>query len=151
METKAVTKTRNAWPLLFENTGWFDKFFNTPVDEYFNAGRVMNVPAVNVTEAHDVYGLTMAAPGLEKENIKIEVKDGMMTIRAEKEKEEKEEKDGRFNRREYNYASWSRSFTLPENCNENKIAAEYRNGELKIRIPKTEVKTPEQGKTISIS
>lgn len=151
METKAVAKTKNGWPSLFESSGWFDKFFNTPIDEYFNLGRVMNIPAVNVIESDGTYGLTMATPGLEKGDIKIEVKEGMLTISAEKEKEEKEEKEGRFNRREYNYSSWSRSFTLPENCDENKILAEYKNGELKISIPKTEVKKTEEAKKIAIS
>ena len=60
-------------------------------------------------------------------------------------------KSGRFNRREYNYRSWSRSFTLPENCNYGKIEAEYKNGELKIVIPKMEVKEPKKVKSISVN
>jgi len=151
METKEVTRARPGWPTLFDNGGWFEKFINTPRDEYFNVGKVMNVPAVNVNETDGNYALSVAAPGLEKKDIAIEVVDGVMTIRAEKEKEEKEEKNGRFNRREYNYSSWSRSFTLPEDCDDTKIAAEYKNGELKITIPRTEVKKIEKAKTININ
>lgn len=151
MDTRAISKPRNGWPSMFENSGWLDKFFNTPIDEYFNMGKVMNVPAVNVKETDGIYGLTIATPGLEKNDIKIEVKEGMMTISSEKESEEKQEKEGRYNRREYNYSSWSRSFTLPDDCEESKIMAEYKNGELKITIPKTAVKKPETAKTISIS
>ena len=149
METKEVMRAKPGWPTLFDNGGWFEKFFNMPLDEYFNVGKVMNVPAVNVKESDGMYAITLAAPGLEKKDFTLEVSEGIMTIRAEKENEEKEEK-GRFNRREYNYTSWSRSFTLPEDCDDTKIAAEYKNGELKITIPRTEVKQVEKAKTINI-
>jgi len=74
----------------------------------------------------------------------------MLTISCEKEKEEKEG-NARFNRREYNYRSWSRSFTLPENCLTGQINAEYKNGELLIMIPKTAVKEPKKVKNISVN
>ncbi len=149
METKAVDKPRTSWPTLFDS-GWMEKFFNAPLDEFFNFGKVMNVPAVNVTETDKDFKLSIAAPGLEKKDFKVDAFDDMLTISAEKEKEEKEEKD-RYNRREYNYQSWSRSFTLPENCDLTKINAEYKNGELKIFIPKREVKEPKKVKTISVN
>ena len=150
METKAVDRPKTSWPTLFDN-GWMEKFFNAPLDEFFNYGKVINVPAVNVTETEKEFKLCVAAPGLEKKDFKIEALDEMLTISAEHEKEVKEEKDGRFNRREYNYSSWTRSFTLPEICNFNKIEAEYKNGELKIFIPKMEVKEPKKIKSISIN
>ena len=150
METKAVDRPKTSWPTLFDN-GWMEKFFNAPLDEFFNYGKVINIPAVNVTETEKEFKLCVAAPGLEKKDFKIEALDEMLTISAEHEKEVKEEKDGRFNRREYNYSSWTRSFTLPENCNFNKIEAEYKNGELKILIPKMEVKEPKKIKSISIN
>lgn len=149
METKAVDKPRTSWPTLFDS-GWMDKFFNAPLDEFFNFGKVMNVPAVNVTETDKDYRLSIAAPGLEKKDFKVDAFDEMLTISAEKEKVEKEETD-RYNRREYNYSSWSRSFTLPENCDFGKINAEYKNGELKIIIPKKEVKEPKKVKNISVN
>jgi HSP20 family protein len=151
METKAVAKTRNSWPSLFENGGWMNNFFNTPLDEYFNFGKVMNVPAVNVNETDTAYNLSIAAPGLEKNDFKVECVNGMLTIMAEKEKEEKEEKkNGHYNRREYNYSSWSRSFTLPEDCDESKIDAVYKNGELKVNIPRTAAKQAENVKEITV-
>ena len=150
MENKAVDKPRTTWPTIFDS-GWMDKFFNAPLDEFFNFGKVMNVPAVNVSESEKDFMLSIAAPGLEKKDFKVEAYDDMLTISAEHEKEEKEEKEGRFNRREYNYRSWSRSFTLPENCNSGKIDAEYKNGELKIVIPKMEVKQPKKIKNISVN
>jgi HSP20 family protein len=150
METKAVDKPRTTWPTLFDS-GWMEKFFNAPLDEFFNFGKVMNVPAVNVNETDKEFRLSIAAPGLEKKDFKVEAIDDMLTISAEHEKEEKEEKNGRFNRREYNYSSWSRSFTMPENCDLTKIVAEYKNGELKIMVPKMEVKEPRKVKHISVN
>jgi len=150
MENKAVDKPRTSWPTLFDS-GWMEKFFNAPIDEFFNFGKVMNVPAVNVGETDKEFKLTIGAPGLEKKDFKLDVFDDMLTISAEKEKEEKEEKNGRYNRREYNYTSWSRSFSLPENCDPAKIIAEYKNGELKIVIPKMEVKEPKKVKHISVN
>lgn len=147
---KALEKTRTHWPTLFENN-WFDKFFNAPVDELFNFSKVMNVPAVNIAETDKDFKLVLAVPGLEKKDFKVEMVEDMLTISAEKEKEEKEEKNGRINRREYNYNSWSRSFTLPENCDITKINAEYKNGELKVIIPKMEVKEPKKTKMINVN
>ena len=150
METKALDKPKASWPTLFDS-GWMEKFFNAPLDEFFNFGKVMNVPAVNVTETGKEFKLCIAAPGLEKKDFKVEAIDDMLTISAEHEREEKEEKNGRFNRREYNYSSWSRSFSLPENCNYGKIDAEYKNGELKIVIPKMEFREPKKVKSISVN
>jgi HSP20 family protein len=148
METKVLAKENQVRPSLFENGGWLDKFFNTPLDEYFNFSRVINVPAVNVTESDAMYSLSIATPGLEKKDIQVQVEDGIMTISAEK--EEKEEKTGKYNRREYNYSSWSRSFTLPEDADDTKIKADYKNGELKIEVPRSERKMKSNVKTISV-
>lgn len=150
MESKALDKPKTSWPTLFDS-GWMEKFFNAPIDEFFNLGKVMNVPAVNVSETDKDFRLTFAAPGMDKKDFKVEAFDDMLTISAEKEKEEKEEKNGRYNRREYNYSSWSRSFTLPENCDLGKIDANYLNGELKIMIPKLEVKFVKKVKNIAVN
>ena len=150
MENKVIEKPKTSWPSFFES-GWMDKFFNAPLDEFFNYGKVMNVPAVNVSETDKEFRLSIAAPGLEKKDFKVEAYDDMLTISAEHEREQKEEKNGRFNRREYNYSSWSRSFTLPENCNFGKIDAELKNGELQVMIPKMEVKEPKKIKNISVN
>ncbi|MBK6937941.1 MAG: Hsp20/alpha crystallin family protein [Chitinophagaceae bacterium] len=111
----------------------------------------MNVPAVNVSETEKNFRLCIASPGMEKTDFKVEAVDNMLTISAEKEKEERDENNGRYNRREYNYNSWSRNFTLPENCNAAKIEANYVNGELKIVIPKLEIKEAKKVKSISVN
>lgn len=150
MESKAIAKRETKWPTLFD-PGWMEKFFNAPIDEFFHGGRLMNVPAVNVTETEKEFTLMVAAPGMEKKDFNIEAFDNMITISAEKETEHKEEKNGRFNRREYNFNSWTRSFTLPENCDSKKIEATYLNGELKIVLPKMEVTKVNKVKNIAVN
>jgi HSP20 family protein len=119
MENKAVDKPRTSWPTLFDS-GLMEKFFNAPLDEFFGLGKVMNVPAVNVNETDKEFALTIAAPGLDKKDFKVDAFDDMLTISAEKEKDVKEEKNGRFNRREYNYSSWSKvSLFLKIGCRED--------------------------------
>jgi HSP20 family protein len=148
MENKAIDKPRTSWPSSSES-GWMDKFFNAPLDEFFNMGRVINVPAVNVSETDKIFTLSIAAPGLDKKDFKVEAYDDLLTISAEK--EEKDEKNGRYNRKEYSYSSWSRSFNLPENCDTARITANYFNGELKIMIPKKEAGAPHKVKSITVN
>lgn len=139
MGTQALSKAGERMPMLF------DDFFK-PWNEWFDNGgfwgRTMNVPAVNITEQKDDYVVSLAAPGLKKDDFKIEVDGNMLTISSEKE-ESKEEKDKRFTRKEYNYSSFSRSFTLPDEINKEKIDARYEDGVLKISLPrKEEAKKP---------
>jgi len=145
MEKKELTKSpRSSMP----ESGWMDRLFNSPIDEFFNFGKINNMPAVNVSEKENEYCICVAAPGLEKTDFKVEADDNMLTVSAEKEKEEKN--GGRYNRREYNYSSWSRSFTLPEGSDASKIDAEYKNGELIIHVPRMAEKETKRTKQISI-
>ena len=118
----------------------FGEFFK-PWNEWFDngdfSGRVLNVPAVNVAESKDYYSVALAVPGMKKEDFKIDVDGNILTISAEKE-EKKEEKDKRYNRREYNYSSFSRSFTLPDKVKQEDIQATYENGVLALLKKKKE-------------
>ena len=149
METKELEKSTRQWPALLGD-GWLDRFFNTPLDEYFSLSRIVSVPSVNVSETEREYIVSLATPGMERKDFKVESTDDTLTISAEREKEEKEEGE-HYNRIEYNYNSWSRTFSLPENCNRDMIDAEYKNGELKIIVPKTEVKKPKNVQKISVN
>ena len=99
----------------------------------------LNAPAVNVEETDKEFRIEVAAPGLEKNDLKISVTDGVLTISSEK-KIENEEKKDRYLRREFGYTSFSRSFTLPDGTDSEKINATHKNGVLHIGIPKEEVK-----------
>lgn len=134
MAPQALAKQSNQLPTLF------DDFFK-PWNEWFDNGnlfrRPMSTPAVNVSEDENNYSITMAAPGLKKEDFVVSSEGNMLTISAEKAENKKEKKD-RFTRKEYNYSSFSRSFTLPDDVNRDSIDARYENGELRLVLPKRE-------------
>ncbi|WDF79907.1 Hsp20/alpha crystallin family protein [Mucilaginibacter sp. AW1-7] len=146
MKTHAVTKLAEKAPSLFTDRmpALFEDFFR-PWNELFDGHflrRELNVPAVNITDHKNQYILSMSAPGLKKDDFKIDVDGDVLTISSEKE-ESKEEKDEKYTRKEYNYSSFSRSFTLPEGTDKEKVAAKYENGILKITVPHNHaVKSP---------
>ncbi len=148
MEAKELSKVRAGRPNLFDKSGWVDKFFDLPLNADFNFSRALSVPAINVKETEHEYKLSIAAPGLDKTDFEIQVHQGMLTISAEK--EEHKSTDDKYNRREYNYSCWNRSFTLPEDAVDGKISAEYKNGELKIEVPKNGNKQKREGKHVEI-
>ena len=96
-------------------------------------------PAVNVEESDKDYLISVAAPGLAKEDLKISVNDGVLTISSENKEEKNEEKDN-YIRKEFAYSTFERSFTLPDETDAEKINAKYKNGVLKVSIPKAEAK-----------
>lgn len=93
------------------------------------------VPAVNIAEDEKQFEIEFAAPGFQKDDFKISVDKGMITVSAER-KAEKEEKKKNYTRQEYSYNSFSRTFNLPENAKEEEIKAHYENGVLKLDIAK---------------
>ena len=135
MSTKSLVKTGEMFPTVFED-------FFKPWNEWFDNGglwgKVMRMPAVNVTDNKDNFLVSVAAPGMKKNDFKIDIDGDMLTISCEKE-ETKEEKEKKYTRKEYNYSSFSRSFTLPDNVTRSKIEATYEDGVLHLRLPKSEV------------
>ena len=95
----------------------------------------LTLPAVNISETGKEYELSLAAPGIKKEDFKIEIDGNLITISAEQEKKI-EEKEKAYTRKEYNYSSFSRCFTLPEEALKDKAEASYKDGVLKIVLPK---------------
>ena len=146
MATQSLAKLSERMPFVF------DDFFK-PWNEWFDGGaigRTMNVPAVNITEQKNEYLVSLAVPGLKKEDFKIDVDGNMLTISSEKE-EKKEEKEERYTRKEYSYSSFSRSFTLPEEINQEKIDAKYEDGVLKISLPRKEEAKKISAKHIAVN
>jgi HSP20 family protein len=133
MSTRALTKS-TAVPSLFDD---FFKPWNEWFDDRSFFNRVNNVPSVNITENSNSYNVALAAPGLKKEDFKIDVDGNMLTISSEKE-EKTEEKEDKYTRKEYSYSSFSRSFSLPEDVKQDAIEARYENGVLDIRLPRRE-------------
>ncbi len=118
-------------------------FFNDFMsDELINRDVFKSIPAVNISESSDAFEVELAAPGMKKNDFKVAVENGVMTISAEKKAETKSE-DSKFTRKEFSYQSFNRAFTLPEHVNADSIAAEYTNGILKLSLPKkAEAKQP---------
>jgi HSP20 family protein len=136
------------------------KINNLPslVEEFFNRDfpynwssdwATVSTPAVNIVEGNDEYRIEVAAPSLKKDDFKINLENDLLTISANKE-ESKEDKSETFTRREFSYSSFSRSFTLPETVNGEKISAEYKDGILKVNVPKREVAKAKPAKEIAI-
>ncbi|TDE02737.1 Hsp20/alpha crystallin family protein [Flavobacterium sandaracinum] len=110
-----------------------------------------NLPSVNLKETENKLEVELAAPGLKKEDFKIEIDNNMLMISSEK-KEEKEEtrKKDNYVRKEFNYQSFCRSFSLPEYIDENKIEASYKDGILHVEIGKKDGVMKKKHKTITI-
>lgn len=110
------------------------RFFGNP---WFEREFTNSLPAVNVKEDGKQFDIEFAAPGFNKNDFKISVENNVMTVSAEK-KDEKSEDNKRFTRKEFNYSSFSRSFTLPQSVNSDKIDAKYTDGVLHLQVPKKE-------------
>jgi HSP20 family protein len=135
MTKQALTKTSERFPALFDN---FFKPWNELFDYDNNfGGRLARIPSVNITENKDEYNVSLAVPGMKKDDFKIDVDGNMLTISCEKD-ETKDEKDKKYTRKEYSYYSFSRTFTLPDEVNREKIDARYEDGLLKISLPRKE-------------
>ncbi len=100
-------------------------------------------PAVDISEDSKEFLVKAELPELKKEEIKVSVENGELSISGERklEKEEKD-KDKRYHRIERSYGSFIRSFTLPDNVSADKVSAEFKDGVLLVHLPKTEVTKP---------
>lgn len=150
--TQVTTRKRNG--RLFPK--FMDDFFNN--DRFlldFNGNfpdlSFQNIfPEANIVENQKEYLIELAAPGLDKKDFKIEMKNGMLTVSAEKEEETKSEEKNYLSR-EFSYSSLYRSFVLPDNLVADKIDAKYENGVLKLKLPKSEVSIAEPVKHIKVN
>ncbi|MFL5809147.1 MAG: Hsp20/alpha crystallin family protein, partial [Flavisolibacter sp.] len=118
----------------------FDDFFSRDLWNLGNNSHSTTnttIPAVNIRETNENFEVEMAAPGMTKNDFRIELDGNQLTITSEK-SEQKEEKDGeKYNRREFSYQSFQRSFQLQKDVvDADKIEAKYENGVLHLVIPK---------------
>lgn len=98
-------------------------------------------PLVDISEDANEYLVKAELPELKKEEVKVSVENGELTISGER-KSEKEEKGKKFHRIERSYGSFLRSFTLPESVNGDKVSAEFKDGVLSVHLPKDEKAKP---------
>jgi len=129
---------------------FFDEVFNRSISDFVGSDFVMNMPSVNIVENEAGYRLDLAAPGLTKDEFKIDIEKDRLFVSAQKETAE-EKVEGKFTRKEFNYNSFKRSFFLPKSIDREAIEANYENGVLSIVLPKKEeVVIEEKGRTIEI-
>lgn len=136
------------WPNLFNdflNRDWFD--WNNQNYSLTNT----TIPSVNIKETGDEFEVEMAAPGMTKNDFRIELNNSVLTISSEKQSENQTDEGKNVTRREFSYQSFSRSFTLPAIVETDRITAKYENGLLRVNIPKKEEAKPKPMKQISVS
>jgi HSP20 family protein len=151
MEGLTMTLVRfsdNSFPSLL------NRFFEGDMADWSTtnfAGSNSTLPAVNIKETDHDFMIEVAAPGMKKEDFRVNYDNGRLTISSER-KDESEEKEGKYTRKEYSYQSFQRSFTVPETVvNGEKIGAKYSEGILHITLPKRDEIKPKPAKEIKIS
>ena len=143
-----LSRYRNQLPDIFE------KFFGDDMDLWSKrnySSTNTTIPAVNIKENDKGFVVELAAPGLKKEDFHIELDDNVLKVYSEKEEESEVKEGEEVLKKEFSYQSFVRSFTLPETIDKNKIKASYKDGILKVDIPKKDVSKPKSKKQIKIS
>lgn len=133
------------------NDFFSDEWFDSSLTNWRVAGTTL--PAVNIRETNDDFRIEVAAPGMTRDDFKVELDHHVLTVSSQREdKREDQEPDGSYTRREFSYQAFQRSFTLPEDKVEGEnIAARYADGILHITVPKKETAKVKPPKQIAIS
>ncbi len=121
----------------------FDRFFNRGTLEDDGIAMHAIVPDVDIVEKDDAYILKAELPGVSKDDVKITLRENLLTIKGEK-KKEKEEKNRNSYRSERMYGTFERTFTLPSMVRDERIQANFKDGVLTVEIPKSEEVKPKE-------
>lgn len=135
----SIIRRNNNFPRM---TSLFDDLFERDLLNWgLNNNSTTNttIPAVNIKETKDNFEVELAAPGMRKEDFKVELDGNQLTISSKKRTEEEQTDDSRYTKREFSYQSFQRMFQLPKDVvDADKIEAHYENGLLHLVIPKKE-------------
>jgi HSP20 family protein len=122
----------------------FDRFFGKELwDEDEQLSQMNWFPVVDIKENKDEFAIFAELPGMKKEDVHITFSDGKLVIEGERKKEQ-EEKEANYHRVERSYGKFCRTFQLPSGIQANKIAADFKDGILKIKLPKSEEVKPKE-------
>lgn len=135
-------------------SNFFNDFLNRDWYDWSNQNFSLTnttIPSVNIKETENEFEVEMAAPGMEKDDFKLEIHNNVLSISSEKQSGNKSEEGKNITRREFSYQSFSRSFTMPVIVDMEKISAKYENGILRVIIPKKEEAKPKIMKQIKVS
>jgi HSP20 family protein len=132
-------------------SNFFDDFFTRDLFNWPSSSSTgTSIPKVNIYETDNEFHVEMAAPGMSKDDFKVELDNNMLTISSRKETEQEDDKKN-YQRREYSFQSFVRTFHLPDSAEAEKINAKYVDGVLNLSIPKKEEAKRKPVKTIKIS
>ncbi len=106
-------------------------------------------PSVDISETDTAYLIKGEIPGVKKEDVKVTIENGMLTIQGER-KQEKEEKGKKFHRVECSYGSFMRSFQMPDDADEDKVTAEFKDGMINVTLAKS-AQAQQKPKTINVT
>ena len=130
---------------LEEMSNRLHRMYNRPAPPQTNGKEAIGVadwaPSVDVSETDGEYQIKAEIPDVKKEDVKVTLEDGVLTIQGER-KFEKEEKGKKYHRVERSYGSFVRSFTLPDLVDEVNVKAEFKDGILNLKLPKSEKVKP---------
>ena len=145
----ANTNSNANFPMM---SNWLDDIFNRDLPSVFtsNFNTGITLPKVNIKETADAFVVEMAVPGLKKSDFQLDLDNQSLSISTEL-KKENEHKEENYTRREFGYASFKRTFNLPESVNDEEINATYTNGILSILLPKKEEAKQKPPRNIKIS
>ena len=146
MATNIMRRDKNMEAVPSRNTSWMDQFFQDNLNRFFhddfwgfNGFNQRESVPVNIRETEKTYEMEIVAPGLKKEDFKLQVTKDLLTISFEqKEGQEKGSKEDGWIQKEYRTQSFTRSFRLDDSVDTPKIAATYQNGMLNLSLPKKE-------------
>jgi len=144
---KPVKYNANAIETTIDNI--FDNFFSNNISNFVGSDFFVTSPSTNVIESDNEYRIEVAAPGLDKADFNLNLDQDLLIIEANKEAKT-EENTEKFVKREFNYTSFKRSFTLPDTVNTESIHATYKNGVLNVSLPKKEEAKPIPARTIKV-
>jgi HSP20 family protein len=143
MQLMKWNPTRDLFSLRRQMNGVFDDFFYPSRRRSEDESLWRWNPAVDIYEDDDSIVVKAEIPGMDRKSIKVDVKDRVLTIKGER-SEDNEVKEERFYRRERTYGRFERAFTLPADVKTEQIKAEYKDGVLKVVVPKPETRKPKQ-------
>ncbi len=143
MELVRLNPIRNMFSLRHRNNQIFNNFFHPLLREDDEVCMLNWNPVVDIYDNEDNIVIKAELPGIDKENINVDVKDGVLILKGERSSDNEVKKD-KYYRRERMFGKFERAFNLPADVDPDKIKADYTDGVLKIDIPKPEERKPKQ-------
>ncbi len=138
----------------WHNRPMLSHFLDNFNEKRFNTGFEKNcgcIPATNILEDEDKFEIQLAAPGLDKKDLKLEMEKEMLSVSFEKKEEKERQQEEEYLRREFEMEGFTRSFTLPDTADAEKIKARYENGILYISIPRLNPEKARLSKSIAVN